>query len=366
MESLAMDPRVWAEKQFAACQWGDKRRTKRLIQVAAEAAANPSASFPEQAESWGDLKAAYRLFDQEEVAFDAIAEPHWQQTRVRPPGRYLVIGDTTELDFGVARQIPKLGPTGNGGGYGFLLHSGLMVEADSEEIFGLAAQTIHDRKPVPKKENTSQRLKRDRESEVWGKVIDATGRAPAGVQFIHVLDRGADNFEVYCHARQQGAGWVVRASQLERKIVVPSGETMRLKEYLPQLPVADSYQLYLRARPNQPARWAKLEVCYGALSIPVPAQKNRYVQEHCPGAVAMWVVWVREADAPPGVEAIEWVLYTSEAASSFEDACRFVGYDEKRWLIEEWHKALKTGCRVTDRQLKTKERLEAMVGLMSL
>ncbi len=366
MESLAMEPQVWAEEQFGACKLGDKRRPKRLIQVAAGVAANPSASFPEQAGSWGDLKAAYRLFDQEEVTFNAIAEPHWQQTRARRPGRYLVIGDTTELDFGIARQIPELGPTGNGGGYGFLLHSGLMVGADSEAIFGLAAQVIHYRKPAPKKENTTQRLKRDRESEVWGKVIDATGRAPAGVQFIHVLDRGADNFEVYCHAQEQGAGWVVRASQLERKIVTPPGKKMRLRQYLQQLPVAGSYELYLRARPNQPARWAKLEVCYGALSMPVPAQKSRYVQEHHSEPVAMWVVWVREVDAPQGVEPIEWVLYTSEAMTSFEDACRVVGYYEKRWLIEEWHKALKTGCRVTDRQLKTKERLEPMVGLMSV
>jgi len=366
MESMTMEPRVWAEEQFGACQLGDRRRTKRLIQVAAKVAANPSASFPEQAESWGDLKAAYRLFDQEEVTFQAIAEPHWHQTRARGPGRYLVIGDTTELDFGIARQIPKLGPTGNGRGHGFLLHSGLLVGADSEEIFGLTAQVIHYRKPAPKKENTAQRLRRERESEVWGKVIDATGRAPAGTQFIHVLDRGADNFEVYCHAQEHGAGWVVRATQLERKIVTPSGKKMWLRRYLKQLPVAGSYALYLRARPKQPARWAKLEVRYGALSMPVPTHKSRYVQEHDPGTIPMYVVWVREVDAPQGVEPIEWVLYMSDAVTSFEDACRGVGYYEKRWLIEEWHKALKSGCRVTDRQLKTKERLEAMVGLMSV
>ena len=366
MESVTMEPRAWAEEQFGACQLGDKRRTKRLLQVAAKVAANPSASFPDQAETWGDLKAAYRLFDQEHVTFDAVAQPHWQQTRVRAAGRYLVIGDTTELDFGIARQIAELGPTGNGTGYGFLLHSGLLVGAESEEIFGLTAQVIHYRKPVPKKENTAQRLKRERESEVWGKVIDATGSPPPGAQFIHVLDRGADNFEVYCHAQQQGAGWVVRVTQLQRKIVTPSGKKMRLKRYLPQLPLAGSYELYLRARPKQPARWAKLEVRYGALSMPVPTHKSRYVEEHNPGAVPMWVVWVREVDAPKGVEPIEWVLYTSEAVTSFEAACRIVGYYEKRWLIEEWHKALKTGCRVTDRQLKTKERLEPMVALMSV
>jgi hypothetical protein len=366
MGSLTMEPRVWAEEQFGACQLGDKRRTKRLIQVAAQVAADPSASFPEQAGSWSDLKAAYRLFDQEGVSFDAIAEPHWQQTRARCPGRYLVLGDTTELDFGIERQIPGLGPTGNGGGYGFLLHSGLLVGAESEEIFGLTAQVIHYRKPAPKRENTSQRLKRERESELCGKVIDGAGSAPMGAQFIHVLERGADNFEVFCHAREQGAGWVVRATQLGRNIVTPGEKKRTLRQYLGRLPVAGNYELYLRARPNQPTRWAKLEVRYGAVTMLVPKQKSRYVLEQHPAPVAMWVIWVREVDAPRGAEAIEWVLYTSEPINSFEDACRVVGYYEKRWLIEEWHKALKTGCRVTHRQLKAKARLEAMMGLMSV
>jgi hypothetical protein len=180
------------------------------------------------------------------------------------------------------------------------------------------------------------------------------------------LDRGADNFEVFCHAREQEAGWVVRATQLGRKIVTPSGKTEGLQEYLSRQPVAGSYQLYLRARPSQPARWAKLEVRYGALTMPVPRQKSRYVLERRPAPVAMWGIWVREVDVPQGTEPIEWVLYTSEAVNSFADAWRAVGYYEKRWLIEEWHKALKTGCRVTARQLKTKERLEPMVGLMSV
>jgi len=265
-----------------------------------------------------------------------------------------------------SRQIPELGPTGNGTGYGLLLHSGLMVGAESEEIFGLTAQVIHYRKPAPKKESTAQRLKRDRESEIWGKVIDDTGSPPPGAEFIHVLDRGADNFDVFCHARQQGVGWVVRVAQLQRKIVTPTGKKLKLARYLQELPVSGTYELYLRARPQQAARWAKLEVRYGAVSVPVPSHKSRYVKEHNSGPIAMWVVWVREVDAPKDVEPIEWVLYTSEAVNSFEDACRVIGDYEKRWLIEEWHKALKTGCRVTDRQLKTKGRLEPMVALMSV
>jgi len=151
------DTNTWAQQQFSNCQLGHKRRTRRLVRLAEQVVSHPSGGFPEQTETWADLKAAYRLLDQDKVTFETVAQTHWQQTRQRSAGRYLVLGDTTELDFGIHRDIPDLGPTGNGGGSGFLLHSGLLVAAEGEEIFGLAAQTIHYRKLAPKKENATQR-----------------------------------------------------------------------------------------------------------------------------------------------------------------------------------------------------------------
>ena len=363
---FTFDTQTWAEEQFGGCRLGDKRRTNRLVRLAAQVVDHPSGGLPEQTETWADLKAAYRLFDQSEVTFEAVAKEHWKQTCHRLPGRYLVLADTTELDFGVHREIPDLAPTGNGGGWGFLLHSGLMVAAEGEEIVGLAGQTVHYRKPVPKKENATQRLKRDRESEIWGKVIDQIGPPGAGVEVVHVMDRGADNFEVYCHCQEQKTDWVVRVTQKGRNMYTPKKERMPLRQYLKTLPLAGSYELNLRARPGQAARTAKLEVRFGALEVPPPSHKSPYLKRINPDPIAMWVVEVREVDAPAGAEPIERVLLTSLAVEDFEDAWMVIEYYEKRWLIEEWHKALKTGCRVTQRQLKTKGRLEAMVALMSV
>jgi hypothetical protein len=361
-----LDAKAWAEQQFSHCQLGDRRRTRRLVRLAEQVVSHPAGGFPEQTETWADLKAAYRLLDRPEATFAAIAESHWRQTRRRSAGRYLVLGDTTELDFGAHRDIPELGFTGNGGGWGFLLHSGLLIAAEGEEIFGLAGQTIHYRRPRPRRENSTQRLARDRESKVWGDVIDAVGEADAGVQVVHVLDRGADNFEVYCHCFEQGADWVVRATQKQRKIVAADGRSRPLKDELATWPAAGAYELALRARPGQPARTAKLQVRFGAAAVPPPAHRSPYVQRINPGPIDMHVIEVREVDAPPGTTPIEWILLTSLVVADFEDARTIVGYYEKRWLIEEWHKALKTGCRVTERQLKTRPRLEALVGLLSV
>jgi hypothetical protein len=364
--SFQIDAQQWAEQQFGECDLGDKRRTKRLIQVAQQVANHPAASFPVQMQTWGDLKAAYRLFDVEEATFVAVAEPHWRKTRSVEPGRYLVLADTTEMDFGYRRQIEGLSSIGNGSGSGFLLHNGLLVEAQNRSVVGVAGQIIHYRQAAPKKENKSQRFKRQRESRVWGDLIDQIGPPPEGAAWIHVCDRGADDFEVFCHLLENRGQGVVRASSTHRLILTPDGQEQPLKEYLHTLPVAGTYQLHLRARPKQPARTAQLEVRCGALCMPVPRHKSPYVKALRPEPIPLWVVWVREVDAPPGIEPIEWVLYTSLPVETFEDAWLIVEYYECRWLIEEYHKALKSGCSVQRRVLRSAERLEAMVGLMSV
>jgi hypothetical protein len=370
--TITLDAQAWAQEQFGQCDLKDSRRTRRLVKVAASVLCHPSGSLPEQAADMGDLKAAYRLLACDDASFEAIARPHWEQTRRRPPGTYLVLDDTTELDFGVRRQIAGMGQTGNGGGSGFLLHSALVVDARSEEIFGLAGQKIHYRTCKPRNESTKQRLSRDRESQLWGQVIDLVGPPPEGARWIHVMDRGADNFEVFCHCVQQSADWVMRVTRKARKVIVPGGKILPLPEYLGNLALAGCYELKLRARGQsrehgpQAARTATLEVHCGPLRMPFPDRQSPYLKHLPPEPVAMWVVHAVETKAPKGVEPIEWILLTSLPVKDFDDAWRIMGYYEKRWLIEEWHKALKTGCRVEHRQLKCKEGLERTTGLLSV
>ena len=366
MMVFSLDSKTWAAQQFAACKLGDKRRTNRITKMAEQMADNPSGSFCEQMETWGDLKAAYRLFDKEKVTFEAVVRPHWEQTKQVESGRYLLLDDTTEVDFGSHRQIEGLAELGNGSGRGFLLHNALMVNANSQEIVGVAGQTVHYRKPRPKKETIAQRMKRERESRVWGDVIDDVGQPPEGVQFVHVCDRGADDFEVFCHLVKQQSDWVVRASSLHRKILNPDGERVSLSQYLATLPLAGTFTLALRSRKDQPARTAKLEVRFGKLRVPVPCHTSPYVKSSGLSSIEMWVVQVCEVYAPEGVEPISWVLYTSLPVAVFGDAWQIIEYYELRWLVEEYHKALKTGCCVQKRGLRKAERLEPMVALMSV
>jgi hypothetical protein len=365
---FTLPPRQWAEEQFGACQLGDSRRTRRAIEVAAAFAANPSGSTPHQTEDWADLKAAYRLFDSDGVTFDSLASPHWKKTRAQTSGHWLLLEDTTELDFGIHRAIEGLGPTGNGGGYGFHLHSALMAAADSEEIVGLAGQVLYYRRPHrPKKKESKYRIKqRDRESQVWGKLIDAIGPPAPNVRFTHVMDRGADNFEVFCHLLLQRSEWVVRASHMHRKVRLADSGEIGLQSFLRTLPLGGTYEVSVPARPGQSARMAEVEVRYGLLGLPAPRHLSPWLREQGIKLITMWVVEVREVRSPKGAKPLHWVLYTSHAVTNLSEAQMVIGYYKKRWLIEEFHKALKTGCSLESRQYQTSERLEALTGMQSI
>jgi Transposase DNA-binding/Transposase Tn5 dimerisation domain len=360
------DPEQWAQTQFGSARLGHKRRTKRLIKVARQIALDCMASLPDQIESWADLKGAYRFFDTKAVTFEAVAEPHWELTRSCGPGRKLIIDDTTELDFGCSRQIDGVGPVGTGLGKGFLLHNAMMVDPVTHEVLGLAGQELFLRKPAPKKETRAQRRKRDRESQVWGRVIEAIGPPPPDAQFVHVMDRGSDDFEVFCRAQRQRCDWVARLKTLHRSVLDSQGVERTVEEVLDQTESSCCYSLHLRARPGQSARTARLEVTYARITMLVPRQPAASLKALNPQPIEGWVVQVREVGAPQGVEPLHWVLFTSLAVESAEAAIEIVEYYEARWTIEEFHKALKTGCNIEHRQLKTGDRLAPLIGLMSV
>jgi hypothetical protein len=368
MSALILDVAQWAEAQFGSCELGDVRRTRRAVKAASRFALSPDATTPQQIECWSDLKAAYRLLSQEPVTFRSLAEPHWQRTRTSAKGVCLLISDTTETNFGMRRHVQSanLGPTGNGKGRGFMLHSSLMVMADTREVVGLAGQELFYRKPRCTQENSYRRSQRSRESEVWGRVIDLIGPPGPGVTYLHVGDRGADNLEVFCHCREQKCGWVIRASHLRRTIQRPDGRKMKLQNWLAVQPVLGTYELSIRETPRASARTAKLEVRAAPVTLIHTGRKTPYLRKIGELKICEWVVEAREVNPPRGSTAVQWVIHTSETVSTFEDAWRILEYYEARWAVEEFHKCLKTGCQLESRLYTQATSLEAVAGMFSV
>ena len=356
----------WVEENFAGCELGHVKRTQRLMVMAENMLECPEASLPKQNVEWSDVKAAYRLCDRKEVTFHAVAECHWQRVRQTPPGVHLLISDTTDINQYTHRATTGLGMLGDGQGRGLQLHSCLVVEAATGVVEGLAAAKVFYRKRSPKQETRSQRLNRPRESSLWGDVVDQAGSPPAGSQWVHVFDRGGDNFESMCHIVTQKCDWVIRASKLNRKVLLDSGESVPLDQAIQTATLVGSYQLSLRSRPGQAARVATLNVRTVRVTLPAPAERSRYVQTCGIKHLPVNVVIVEEVNVPKGVTPIRWVLLTSLPVETLDQAWTVIGYYELRWTIEEYHKVLKTGCGVEQHSLRTAARLEPLIALIGV
>lgn len=360
-----LDNDAWAEATFGSCELGDARRTQRAVRLAKQIIDNPGSPTPRQTVNWGDCKAAYRLFSQEDVSFERLCMPHWLEVRASATKPVLLINDTTEFSFSMKRTIEGLSRAGTKDRQGFHLHSSLMVDPETGEVHGIAGAEIFGRKRAPKKETRAQQKTRPRESEVWGRIIDMVGPPPDSAKFIHVCDAGADNFEVFCHLLQQQCGWVVRLCQ-NRKVLTSDGEMM-LKPWLEEQPLAGTYELKVGANKNQPARTAQLECRFAKLNMLAPRDKTSFVKESGVSQIEMHVVEVREVNPPAGVKKpVRWLLSTSEPVDSFEDAWKIIEWYEKRPIIENYHKCLKTGCNVENRLYRSGEKLQRMLGIMSI
>jgi hypothetical protein len=361
-----LEPAVWSQKQFGACDLGDVRRTQRLVRYAEQMAEKPDASTPRQTEHWGDCKAVYRLFERPEVTFESVTAAHYENTRTLPPGRYLVISDTTEIDYGYESERQGLGPLTATHRRGFFLHSALVMDADSHQIMGLGKQELWTREAGKKKRvHRVKNRKRKTEHEVWGRVIDAVTAVNPGVKLIHVCDRGADNFDVFSHLQRKGDSWVIRAAQMKRKLRAADGTIKKLDEILQEVPLQGTYRIRVSANGKQTARWADVEVRSTSVTMLRPREgATAFVMDHDIREIPMNVVEVREVNARKGTAALHWVLYTQESVDSFNDSYDVIGHYEQRPRVEDYHKGLKTGLQIEGRQYETADRLSAVIGVI--
>jgi hypothetical protein len=358
--------RCFGAVHFGAAQLGNRLRTTRLVALADQVARHPGGTLPFKLQSPAALKAAYRLMDRREVTHAAVLAPHraWTLQQIEQHlGPLLVIHDATELDFSGLDSVVGLGYIGNGGGRGYLCQNSLVVDPARREVVGLVNQVLYCRPKVPKKEAKPDSRKREnRESRLW---LRGTEGLPEDPRLVDVADRGADTTEFIEHELRSHRRFVIR-SQHDRQILVgheDASPRQRLRPTLRTLPVQGSKSLRINAKDGQPARDVKLVFRWAAVRIVPPRQARG---EHGRKPLPVWVVHVQEVDPPKGTERLEWFLLTNEPVKSLSDALRVVDWYECRWMVEEYHKAKKTGCGIEDLQFTTQERLQPMIALLSV
>jgi len=364
-----MPPVQWAQQEFAFAKLGDSRRNKRLVNIATHLAAHPGGTLPQAFPDWAELKAAYRFFGQSGVTFQRVLAPHLERTRqsCRLPGEYLLIEDTTLLDYSRHPATEGLGVIGDGGGRGFELHSALAVRIESwtlEQrpegvVMGLFDQQCRRPQPSPPCETRGQRLSRPRKSQSWAAAIKSAGRPADGSQWIYVADRESDIYEVLQTCQQHGVDFVIRACQ-DRRLAGAAGH---LRAALNQAPLLAQSTVEVRARAGQGARTAIVELRSVRVDLDGPWRPGRWQVP----LLDVGVVEVREAPLSEGLkQPLHWILLTALPCTTPAQAQRVVGCYTARWWIEEYHKALKSGAGVEASQLARGDRLESLIAVLAV
>ncbi len=369
MANTLLRPAQWAESEFALARLGDQRRTQRLMKIATNLAQSPGGTLPQAFPEWSELKAAYRFFNQPKITFEEIQRPHWQRTRAvcQQPGQYLLIEDTSELDYTDHPMTEEMGCIGNGRGRGLLLHSSLALrveEWDLEErpravALGLLGQQCWSRWGQPKRkgrETRRQLMSRSRESQRWAAVLEEGG-PPAGSTWIYVADRESDFYEPVERCLRQGADCVIRA--FHDRVLSEGGE--HLKAAIAEAPVRGHLSIEVRARAGRAARTAQVEVRTAAVSLNGPRRLDGKRPDF-----RLNVVEVREVNAPQGTEPLHWLLLTSLPCDTWVQVRRVIGIYTMRWCVEEYHKALKSGAGAEDSQMERAYRIESLVAVLGV
>jgi hypothetical protein len=354
----------WAVHEFADADLGDVRRTKRLVELAHVLAQHPTAALPEACGDGAMLKAAYRFFSNDDIEPQDCLSSHIESTygRLARVPLVLAVQDTTEVNWTGHPATTGLGPLGHPACQGLHVHSTLAFTPERVPL-GLLAQHVWARDPddIGKRKRRKQLPMSQKESQKWLTSLEAVGRARDGcahTRFVSVGDREADIFDLLAAERSEGVDLLVRAAW-DRCVEEPERYVWATVQ---AQPIVEHLLLRVPRRGTQPSREATLALRFCPVTLCPPRHRKA---EGLP-SVTIWAVQVHEIDPATDVTPLEWLLLTTVAVRTIQDAIERVTWYACRWGIEVWHRILKSGCRIEERQLATGERLQRCLTLYSV
>ena len=380
---LSPVPADWAEEEFLGVSLPDKRLAARLLMLARDFFARPTAQLPQACGSRAKTKAAYRFFDHEKVTMDVLLSAHTKKTEERMAEHPVVlcVQDTSELDYTAHPDTRDLGPIGNHrkGSLGLLMHDTMAFDPSGTPL-GLVDVQCWVRPPDPPKvekgEQTREEKEADRkekekkerekktapiaekESYKWlkgfSRVAEVQKRLP-GTTLVSMGDREADIYDLFELAQRDpnGPKLLIRALQPRKK----TDGTALWKTLLEQSPDGE-IRLEVPRRHSRAARETTLEIRFAKVDLAPPTPRKKELSP-----VTLWAVAATEKNAPAGAEPLSWLLFTSMTVETLAQALEKVVWYTRRWGIEVFHRTLKSGCKIEDRQLGNDHRIEACLAI---
>lgn len=347
----------WATSVFGKTQLGNKLRTRRLVEVAASLAVSPGATVNASARGNQALaEGAARLLRNPHFDADGISEGGFDHTlsRIEDGVTYLGVEDTTTTLYKHASVSGELGfvngPEDRSRGWHW--QSTLLIEETSGSVVGLLDQQRWMR--FATKAERGKQSYEDGEGSKWQSTSEriAAAAGPKMKQIIMVADRESDIYAYLAFKSENEQRFVVRG-RFDRKQT--TGQ--RIMATLAPLPKAATIEIEIPQRDNRKARTATAEVRFMEANIASPANSKKL-------PFSLNVVWVKELGRK-SQDALEWLLYTSEPVRTVDDALRIIAIYRKRWIVEDFHRAWKTGCKVEERRQQFADNLEKVAVILA-
>ena len=391
----------WAAMNFGNNDFNDQRLNRRGVNIAEAIMTHPKNFVSGLYMNASDSEAAYRFLRNEKTSFDSVTETHRNNTyqaimqlgeQAQAAGEkkpvVLLVGDTSEVNFGYKRKIKGAGPIGeHNQGKGFVLHTNLAFDWNAKQLIGMASALLKNRTARPKQKNgrkisSYQRaLIPDRESALW--IDSKKGLKPLldSVELVCVNDRGADFYEYISQLNHDGFSYVIRAAQKDRVVASPENPEQRihLYEYICSQSVQGEQTIEVTGQivknKKQPYRKSPLLIRSGSVLLLPSAVATKSLGKGKQEPFKVNFVHIQE-DSSRSVdsngkpcevkEAVEWILLTNRPVSTVEDALEIRNMYQSRWLIEEYFCALKSGCGLEDSQLQSADSLKTLCGFYSV
>jgi len=370
----------WSQNEFGDAPLGDARLSKRLVNVAAIKAEVPDRAFSGVAKGdWPAVKAYYRMIDQPDdsaVSLPNILLPHRQRTIRRMQGQktVLCVQDGSDLDYTNVDKCEGLGVIGTNQtgakSRGLHLHSTLAVAPNGLPLGVLRADCEAPKAKSPQDDRPAYAVPiEEKKTFVWIEhhrdLVELAATMPQ-TRLLDVCDREADFFDMFEEQRRNARVELLVRAKHDRVIVE---EPFKLFEAVRQESVQSRVRVHIprqsarpkrskqKARAKRPGRTADMAVRYKRIQL----RPAKYHADKKP--IDIWVVHAREENPPQSTKPVEWFLLTTINIASAEDAEQCLRWYCLRWRIEDWHRVLKSGCRIEELAHETAERLRRAIAI---
>ena len=362
----AKEPEDWAEEEFGKAGLGDERLRKRLVILARDFYAQPEANIPEACGNRAKTKAAYRFLGNPEIKMEKVLQSHTEATAKRIAGHKVVLAvqDTTSLNYSAhpaTEGIGFIGSRKDGGPIGLIVHNTMAFSLEGTPLGLMDVQCwARDHEDYGKRKRRHEAPIEEKESYKWLKSLRAAEKAHSqspGTTIVSVADREADIYELFAlGVGLKGIELLIRAES-NRTL---KDEQKNLWEFMAKQPCQGIQEIQLPRRGNRRARTAKLEVRFSEITLMPPKRKEAL------NPITLHAIWACEIDEPIGSAPLQWMLLTTLRTRSFEDACEKLRWYTLRWGIEVYHRTLKSGCKIEDRQLGSADSIESCLAIDSV